>query len=179
MNALLIFAAGEGVVNKGILPHDLKEVFWGALAFGVIAFLLVWKAGPAIAAAWNGRLERIEGELDDAATKRADAEAELAEVRGRIANADSERQRILAESRSTAEALKAQMVAKAEKDAADIKTRSVADIESSKSQVTADLRADVAELALGAAEAVVAANLDAQTQNDLIEGYIAKVGASS
>jgi len=178
MNAFIIFAAEEGATNSAILPHDLREVFWGALAFLIIVFLLWWKAGSPIANAWNARIDRLAGELDTAATQRAEAEAALAEVQARIADAENERQRILAESRSTAAALKAQLVAKAEQDAADMKSRSVADIESSKSQVSADLRADVAQLALGAAEAVVVANLDADTQHDLIEGYITKVGAS-
>lgn len=177
---LLILGSGEGAVENGpILPHDINEVIWGSLAFFIVLGLLIWKGGPAIKAGWNGRIERIKGEIETAEASRTEGESALTDVQGRIANADNERQRILAEARQTAEALKAQLVAKAEQDAADLKARAAADVESAKTQVLADLRAEVAQLALGAAEAVVASNLDAGTQTELIESYIAKVGATS
>ena len=179
MHDFLILAAEEGAENGAILPHDINEVIWSSLAFFIVVFLLVWKAGPAIKSAWNGRIERIEGELDDAAGGRSAAEGSLADVQARIADADSERERILAEARETAEALKAQLVARAETEATELKARAAADIEGSKEQVLADLRAEVSTLALGAAEAVVAANLDQGTQAELIEAYIQKVGTPS
>ena len=42
----------------------------------------------------------------------------------------------------------------------------------------ADLRAEAAARAAQAAEAVVGANLDASTQNDLVEAYISQVGGA-
>ncbi len=79
----------------------------------------------------------------------------------------------------TAASLKAQLQAKAEQDAAELVARATADVEASKGQALADLQADAASLALGAAEAVVNRNLDAATQTDLIERYISQVGAQS
>lgn len=179
MNRFILAAEGHSVENGPILPHDINEVIWSSLAFVIVIALLIWKAGPAVKDAWNGRIQRIEAELAEAEAARAAGAAKLAEVQGRIADADAARQRILAEARQTAEALSAQLVAKAEADAADLKARAAADIESSKTQVLADLRAEVAQLALGAAEAVVASNLDEATQNRLVESYIEKVGSTS
>lgn len=178
MNELLILAAEEGAENGAILPHDINEVIWSSLAFFIVVFLLVWKAGPAIKSAWNGRIERIEGELGDAAEDRSRAEGQLADVQGRIADADAERERILAEARQTAESLRTQLVARAEADAEEMKSRAAGDIEGAKEQVLADLRSEVSALALGAAEAVVAANLDQGTQADLVEAYIRDVQQS-
>lgn len=178
-NLFILAAEGHSVENGPILPHDINEVIWSSLAFLVVMALLVWKAGPAIKDGWNGRIERISNELDEAEAARTEGEAKLADVQGRIANADAERDRILAEARQTADALKAQLVAKAEADATDLKARAAADVESSKAQLLADLQTEVGQLALGAAEAVVANNLDAATQADLVEAYITKVGATS
>ena len=72
-----------------------------------------------------------------------------------------------------------QIVARADEDAEGIKARAVADIESSKQQAIADLQAEVATLAIGAAEAVIAQNLDAGTQAELIDSYIDQVGAQA
>ena len=53
----------------------------------------------------------------------------------------------------------------------------VADIESAKVQAMADLRGEVAQLAIGAAETVVGRNLDEATQVQLVEDYINQVAA--
>ncbi len=53
--------------------------------------------------------------------------------------------------------------------------RAAADIEAAKAQAIADLRGEVATLAIGAAEVVVERNLDRDTQAQLVEQYIASV----
>ena len=165
--------------NGFLLSSDLKEVAWGTVAFLIVFSLLVWKAGPAIKTALSSRTDRIAKELDDATAAKSEAQTKLADVQRRIADAGNERQRILDEAAQTAASLKVQLEAKADQDAAELVDRATADVEASKGQALADLQSDAASLALGAAEAVVNRNLDAATQTDLIESYIAQVGASS
>lgn len=180
MNEMLILAAKSacGEVNCAHLP-PWEEVIWGSIAFFLVVGLMWWKGGPALKKAWNGRIERIEGEIDAASDTRAAAEVDLAGVRDSIANADAERQRILDEARTTAANLKAQLVERAQAEAAEIAARAAADVEAAKSQARADLTAEVSGLAVGAAERVVASSLDEDTQRKLVEDYITKVGASS
>jgi len=178
VNELMILAAGGQTENYAHLP-PIDEVIWGSIAFFIVVGLIWWKGGPAIKKAWNGRIERIEGEIDAAADTRAAAEAELVAVRESIANADAERQRILDEARTTAATLKAQLVERAQAEAADVTARAAADVEAAKSQARADLAAEVSTLAVGAAERVVASSLDEDTQRKLVEDYIQKVGAAS
>lgn len=165
--------------NSIVLPGDINEVIWGSIAFLIVFSLIVWKGGPAIKAMWNGRIERIKGELDSAAAAREAAEARLATVDANIADADSERSRIVNEARQASVSLEAQIVAKAESDAAEIRSRGASDVEASRSQAASDLQAEVAALALGAAERVVESSLDDATRAQLIENYISKVGAAS
>jgi F-type H+-transporting ATPase subunit b len=177
LTQLVIAAAGEE--NGIILPHKIEEVFWGTLSFVIVVGLIWWKGGPAIKNMWNARIDRIKGELEAAEAARANAEGALASVESSIANADEERTRLLAEARETAETVKAQLVARAGTDAADVRSRGAADIEATKAQATSDLQAEVGLLAVGAAEAVIATTLDDTTQNQLIEGYIDRVGAGA
>lgn len=175
MNAFLLASAEHK--NGFIIPGDINEVIWGSIAFLLIVFLLVWKGRAPIAAMWNARIDRIRNEVTAAADARTAAEAKLSDVESKIADADAERARILAEARDTAASLKAQLIAKAGTDAADLRARGLADAESANAQATSDLQAEIGALALGAAEAVVANSLDAATQAELIENYITKVGA--
>jgi len=175
MNSIVL-AAEAGAENSFLLPHDINEVIWGGSAFLIVVALIVWKGGPAIKAMWYGRIDKIRTEIETGESARLAAEAELAEVEARIADADAERSRILAEGREAADTVKAQLVAKAASDAEDVRVRGAADIESSKSQASSDLEAEVGLLAIGAAEAVVAHALDEQVQSDLVDDYINKVG---
>lgn len=70
-------------------------------------------------------------------------------------------------------------MARHEAELADLRTRAAADIESSRAQAIADLRAEVAGIALGAAERVVQSSLDAEVQGRLIDAYIDEVAGSN
>ncbi|MGZ4759922.1 MAG: F0F1 ATP synthase subunit B [Acidimicrobiales bacterium] len=177
MSQLLLLASEEP--NGFLLSSDLNEVIWGSIAFFIVLGLLIKFGGPAVKNGLGGRTERLAKELDDAAAAKAEAQTKLADVQHRIADAGNERQRILDEAATTAASLKAQLQAKADQDASELLARAAADVEASKGQALADLQADAASLALGAAEAVVNRNLDAATQTDLIESYISQVGAQS
>lgn len=174
MHSIIVLASEKP--NGVILPADINEVIWGSIAFFIVMALVIWKGGPAIKTMWNGRIERISGELDSAQSARSEAEAELAEVQGRIADADQERARIRAEAEQTAAAVESQILTKADSDTLEMADRTAADIAASRSQATADLQSEIGVLALGAAEEVVTRNLDAATQNQLIESYIASIG---
>jgi len=170
-----IFAAGNGFW----LPHDPWEILWGSLAFFIIAFVLVKKAGPMIKTAFVGRSERIEATLNEATSERSAAEAERDGIKADLADSDAEATRIVAEARETAARVKADMIARAEADAVAVRERAVAEIAAARRAAQADLTAEVSRLASGAAEQVVHANLDDSTQQSLIESYIAQVGANN
>ena len=56
-----------------------------------------------------------------------------------------------------------------------MRTRAQADIDSSRAQAITDLRSEVSEIAVGAAEAVIKANLDRNAQSALVDAYIDEV----
>jgi len=181
MLSMLTLAAAPVVhkANGNILSSDFDEVIWGTVAFLIVAALLIWKGLPAAKNMATTRTDRLAKELDDAAAERETAESKLAELQQRIANADEECSRILAEADGAAVSLKDQLVAKADSDATDVRRRAVDDSASAEAQVSRGLEVEVGRLAIGAAEAVVTNSLDDAAQNDLIEKYISQVGTSS
>jgi F-type H+-transporting ATPase subunit b len=182
MLSTILLAAEDGAAhaaNNAILPHEIDEVIWGTIAFVLVAALLWWKGLPAAKSMAAARTERIEKALADAEAERRSAETALAELNARIANADEECARILAEADETAASLKQQLIAKADSDAVDVRQRAVEDAASAESQVAHGLEVEVGRLAIGAAEVVVANSLDDVAQSELIDKYIAQVGSSS
>jgi len=171
----LVIAAKEP--NGWLLPGDMNKVYWLGAAFLVVLGLYLWKGLGPTKAALRARSERIAAELAAAEQAKKDAAGELAAAEASVANRDTEAERIVAEARARAEQLRVDLLARAEAEVAESRNRARIEIEASKGQALADIRAEVAARALRATEAVVADNLDAATQADLIDRYIQQVGA--
>ena len=160
-----------------ILPAA-DELVWGSISFLLLVFLMRKFAYPAIKKGMEARTERIRADLDAAESAKAEATGVLDGYRAELAGAKAEAGRIIEEARQAADALKRDQEARLQTELAEIRARATADIESAKVQAIADLRGEVAELAVGAASVVVHKNLDAATQTQLIEDYINQVSSS-
>ena len=184
MNLFTLFAAdGELIdparsINK-ILPAD-AELYFGTAASVLIFALLVKFAGPAAKKAFAGRTAAIQAELDSSAQAKADAEAEATQIRQAAGDIDAERQRLFADADVQAEAVLTEGRARLEAEIAELNARADADIALASSRVGDELRGEIARLANAATEQALANGVvDATAQQDLIEAFIQKVGASA
>lgn len=162
-----------------VLLPETNELIWGALGFLVVLWFM-WKLGlPAVKASMENRTERIRSDLAAAETQRAEADQLLVDYRAQLADAKNESARIIEEARQAADGLKREQEARLQAELTEMRERAAADIEAAKTQAIADLRGEVAQLAVGAAEVVVSKNLDQATQVQLIEDYINQVANRS
>jgi F-type H+-transporting ATPase subunit b len=159
-----------------ILPAT-DELVWGTLSFLVLLFLLWRFAYPAIKQGMQARTERIRAELAGAEQAKAEAQELLDQYRAQLNEARSEAGGIIEEARQAADQIKRDQATRLQTELAEIRARAVADIDAAKAQAMTELRSEVAQLAIGAAETVVKRNLDAATQTQLVEDYINQVAA--
>lgn len=156
-----------------------NELIWGGISFALL-FLLLWKfAYPGIKQGMEGRSDRLRSDLEVAESAKADAQRVLDEYRAQLADAKAEAGRIIEEARQQADALKKDQAQRLQSELTAMRERASADIESAKAQAVADLRGEIANLAIGAAEVVVQHSLDAATQTQLVEQYISSVASRS
>lgn len=165
--------------NHWWLPHDLREVILGSIAFFIVVWFLYKKAGPLVKKALAGRTERITEELASAKMERVDAEERAADIKAALADRDAKIAEIEAEALETASQLKVDLLARAEADAAGIVERGLADVESSKRQALSDLTNEIGRTSLAAAERVIEGGLNDEVHQDLIDQFIAQVVAGS
>ncbi len=181
MLALLIAAEdSHGVEPNGyFIPHDINELWWGSVSFGIIFILFMMKGLPVIKKAMQAKTARVEAELADAEQAKADAEAELTSLTSSLGDAGAEAEAIISDAREQAVRLEADLVARAEADVVEAKERARIEVAAQRDQALTDLRAAVAAQAQTAADAVVRGNLDdAAVQSSLIDDYISSVGAA-
>ena len=176
--------AEHGIDDQGYTTHhplwpEQAEIIYGGLASVIVIGLLIWKAGPLLKKAMAARTDKIQVELDESAAAKRDAEAEAARIRQSLGNIDAERQRVLADADAQAQALLADGRTRLDAEAAELEAKAQADIAAGAGRAGDELRGEIARLAGAAADLVVERSLDDATQQQLIEAYIAKVGATT
>ena len=161
-----------------IIPAT-NELIWGSLAF-LVLLVGFWKfALPAVQNMMNARTQRIRDNLDEAERTKAEAERVLEDYQRQLADAKNESARIIEEARQTAEQMRRDLMARAEAEVQELRARTSDDVRAAQERAMSDLRSQVAELAVGAAEVVVQKNLDPETNRALVERFIEQVGAGS
>lgn len=175
---LLTLLAAEGP-NKFWLPGATNEIYWGTIAFIIMAFILVKFGKKPVTEAFHRRTQNVADELAEAESTRVAAEAERDRIKTALADADAEKARIIEDARRTADALTADIAARADADVATLRERAAIDLAATRAQAQADLSGELSRLALGAAEEVVTSSLDADAQQRLIDDYIRQVGTQN
>ncbi|MFN3255652.1 MAG: hypothetical protein ACE37B_08145 [Ilumatobacter sp.] len=170
----------DGIGTTSLSPYwaPLKEVVIGGLATAIVFALLYKFAWPAIAKAMSDRTARIQADLDQSAAARVQAEADAAEIRTSLGDVDGERSRLFADADVQAESVLVEGRARLEAEIAELEVKAESDLASAAGRGVDDLRADIARYASRAIESGVVASLDEATHQELIEGFIARVGAS-
>lgn len=168
---------GQVVTHHWLLPEQ-AEIIYGTLASAII-FGLLWKfAWPAIKKGLEGRTAKIQSQLDDGTQAKASAEAEAAQIRQAKGDIEGERARMLADADAEAEALLTDGRARLEAEIAELEARAAADLEAAAGRSGDQLRNEMIRVTGAATERAVAESLDDATQQELIEAFISKVGAS-
>jgi F-type H+-transporting ATPase subunit b len=168
----LVLAAPAGE-DEGIqlLPEE-PELIWGAVGFALLMLIMFKFVFPKVNQLLEERSAAIQGKMEAADAKLAEAEASKADFDSRIADARGEADRIVAEARETAESLRRDIVAKAEDEAAELLEKARADVASERERVLQELRGQVGVLSVELASRIVERELDASTHQSLVDEYI-------
>lgn len=155
--------------------------FWViATALSFIIFLnLIWRFGfDPIANILTVRKSRIDQGLADAVQARKDLEAGMAERDRVIAEARREANALVAASAQAAQQLREADIAATKAELDRMRVKAVADIAAERDHALADLRSQVADLALAAAAKVVAETMTDPRQRRLVEEFLRDDGAA-
>ena len=190
MNVLGIIAtasrvAGEEIVtdsNDNVVTHswllpEVAEIIYGGLASLLIFFALYKFGWPQMKKSFEARTARIQKELDDAAADKSAAASEAAGIRQAKGDIAAERSRIMDDAATQAEAILTDGRARLVTEVAELESRAQAEIAAARGRVGDELRAEVARLSSAAVDHVVTGTLDDATHQELIENFIARVGA--
>lgn len=172
---LLVAATIFNVADPMNLHPDLKNQIWRVINFVIFLAIIYYAGGKKLFTFFPSRSKEIETELSDLDARRKEAEKRLSEVEQSIANLDQERERILAQAKSQGEALKADIIAKAESAAEIIKQQAKISAEQEAKLALEEIKAQLAEKVIEAAEAMIREKLKAEDHQALINDSLTRV----
>ncbi len=124
----------------------------------------------------NDRKNKIHSELEEAKNGMEQAQALKAEYEEKLREVDKEADAILSEARRKALANENQIVAQAKEEAARILDRARVEAELEKQKMSDEVKREMIAVASVMAGKIVAASIDTNVQNQLIEDTLKEMG---
>jgi F-type H+-transporting ATPase subunit b len=161
--------AAEEESSNFLVSPDVGLMIWTVLAFLVAFFVLRKWAWPAITEALDKRQRAIEESIDTAERARAESAELLEEYRGRLREARSQAEEIIARARKAGEVHERETVEEARAKREELMEQTRRDIEAETRRAIQEIRAEVADLTVLATEKVTRKSLDDADQRRLVE----------
>lgn len=160
------------VFAASLLSPDAGLIFWIAVTFGLLLVLLRKFAWGPITSALTQREATIAESIAQAEKALAEAKQLQADNTKARREAEAQAQAILREAREEAERLRGEEVDKTRSQIKQMQDSAQAEIEREKQSALDSLRAEVADLAVQAAEKILRANLDADRQKKIVSDFL-------
>ncbi len=154
-------------------PFLLSQIVNFLILFAALYFLL-WKR---ILKMLDERKQRIAQGLADAEQARRERERAEAEYQQRIERAEQEREEILAKAVGEGEQAREEVLTEARAEAERIIAEARADAERDRQEMLAELRSQVASLAIAVSNKIIGETLDEQRQRRLIDEFFSGIRA--
>ncbi|MFB3133574.1 MAG: F0F1 ATP synthase subunit B [Rhodothermales bacterium] len=160
------------ILAADLLDPNFGLVIWLAIVFSILLFILKRYAWGPITSALEDRERNIDESIQRAEKALAEAKQLQADNQRARREAEQEAQRLLRAAREEAERLRGEEVQKTREQIQHLRDQAQAEIEREKDSALDALRAEVADLAIQAAEIILQENLDAPRQRRLVANFI-------
>ena len=164
---MFVLLAGGGLLNV-----DFGLAIWILITFVLFLVLLGVFAWRPILEALEKRENKIQESLDAAEKAMAKAERISKDNEKALKDAEAKAQQIRRDALEEAEMLRNERVEKAKKEADDMLEQAKSTIEQEKKQALMELRDEVADLAVKAANIILDQELDEKKNKKLVDSYI-------
>jgi F-type H+-transporting ATPase subunit b len=155
-----------------LLTPNVGLLFWKLVVFLITFWVLYKYAWGPITEALKEREEGIAASIQRAERALAEAKQIQADNEQARRKAEQEAHRLLRHAREETDRLRGEEVQKTREQIQHMRDQAQAEIEREKDSALTALRAEVADLAIQAAEKILVENLDAPRQRRLVESFL-------
>jgi F-type H+-transporting ATPase subunit b len=159
------------------LPH-VAEIIVGLVAFALLVYVVYRFAWPNFVTSHEDTKKQIESGIAKAEAMEADAKAQLARSRERLAGVDAETARIRDDARADAERIGQDMDRRASEEADRIVAQGRQTVNASRSRTVSDLRAETGQRSVELARRIVESSLsDEQSRGASVDRFLDELEA--
>ena len=179
---LRIILAAEGGEEADINPliPVWQEIVLGAVAFGLLCFVLMKFVFPMMEKTFQARVDAIEGGIKRAEAAQAEANELLEQYRAQLSEARTEAARIRDEARADAEGIRQDVLAKAREESDRIIAAGRDQLAAQRESIVRELRSEVGTLAVDLASKIVGESLaDEARSRGTVDRFISELGAGT
>ncbi|PZD74807.1 ATP synthase subunit b [Acaryochloris thomasi RCC1774] len=173
-------AAGIRLAEAEGFGLNLDILETNVINLAIVVALVVYFGRGFLGGILEKRKDAIASEIKEAEERQKKASAQLAQEKEKLAQAQEEAKRILANAAESAKTTKEQILAQGKQEIERMKASASQDTTSSEERAMAELRQRVAELALKKVEGELESRLgnDSDAQSKLIDRSISLLGGS-
>jgi len=158
-----------------LLSLEPGMLIWTFITFALLLWILKLVAWKPLLNALERRELRIASDLGKAEEARNEAERLLAEHKAMMEISEREARGIIDEARNAAESLRQSIVDSANEQARHMTAQARAEIQREKDSALAQLREEVADLAIRAAGKILGEELSADRHRKMVDDFIANL----
>ncbi len=162
-------------MGSSLITPDPGTILWTMITFVILAALLGRFAWKPLLATLAERERTIREALEQAQKARADSEEMLRRNQEILAGARRETAALLEQGKREAEGLRGEILAQARKEAQTLVEQGKRQVLYEQKQAMEQVRSQVADLALRAAERLISRVLDEPKHRDLLDEYVSQL----
>lgn len=173
-NTLLAVLASEGG-GGSLLDVNPGLIIWTILTFLLLLAILKKVAWKPILTALDKREKEIADSLIKAEQAKQEAQKILEENQATLSKAEEESKKIIDQSREYADNLKEQLMKESKDQAQKIIEDASAEIERKKNAAFEELKNQIADISVNAAEKIMKENIDANKNKQIVNKYLSEI----
>lgn len=154
-----------------LLQPDTGLMFWTIVTFLTMVFLLKTFAWGPLLRAIEERERHMKEEREAAEKARQEAQKIQADLEARLAGLEAKSREVLAQAQKDAEALRAKHSQEAKDEAERLMEKTRAALDEEKRRLVGELRKEVAELSVAAAEKLVRKSVDQNVRKTVLDQF--------
>ncbi len=161
---------------ENLLRFDTGLMIWTWITFIIVLVILGAKAWKPMIKALENRENFIRESLEEAEAARKEADKVAGEYETMVAKARQEAQEIVAAGKDTAERMKSEILNEAQDKSAVILKQAEAQIVAEREKAIAEIRTQIVDISMAAAEKIIVKSLSREDNERLIEDALKDYG---
>jgi F-type H+-transporting ATPase subunit b len=174
-NFCILLLSEEGHEKPSLLSVNPGLIIWTIIIFVLLLLLLKKVAWGPLIKALHSREDSIRTSIENAEKQNKDAQELLEQNKKALSEANMQAQKVINEGREMAIKLRDEIISKANEDSRRIVEQAKQEIEQQKLTALQQIKEEISEIAIKAAEKILDETLDEKKQKKIVQDFINRI----